>query len=82
MGFPMHLIQLLISLFTNQEAAVRTAHGLSNWFSIGRGVRQGCIMSPSLYNLYSEDIMRDTLNGKDFGIKIGGTILDLLMIPH
>ena len=52
MGIPDHLICLLRNLYAGQEATVRTGHGTTNWFQIGKGVRQGCILSPCLFNLY------------------------------
>jgi len=72
MGFPLHIISLISKLYENQESAVRTYNGNTEWFKIGRGVRQGCILSPCLYNLYAEDIMRVALEEKDWGVKIGG----------
>ena len=59
MGIPDHLICLLRNLYAGQEAAVRTAHGTTDWFQIGKGVLQGCILSPCLFNLYAEYIMRN-----------------------
>ena len=59
MGIPDHLICLLRNLYASQEATVRTGHGTTDWFQIGRGVRQGCILSPCLFNLYAEYIMRN-----------------------
>ena len=60
MGIPDHLTCLLRNLYASQEATVRTGHGTTGWFQIGKGVRQGCILSPCLFNLYAEDIMRNT----------------------
>ena len=60
MGIPDHLTCLLRNLYAGQEATVRTGHGTTNWFQIGKGVRQGCILSPCLFNLYAEYIMRNT----------------------
>ena len=60
MGIPDHLTCLLRSLYADQEATVRTGHGTTDWFPIGKGVRQGCILSPCLFNLYAEYIMRNT----------------------
>ena len=60
MGIPDHLICLLGNLYAGQEATVRTGHGTTDWFQIGKGVRQACILSPSLFNLYAEYIMRNT----------------------
>ena len=54
MGIPDHLTCLLRNLYTGQEATVRTGHGTTDWFQIGKGVRQGCILSPCLFNLYAE----------------------------
>ena len=59
MGIPDHLICLLRYLYASQEAIVRTGHGTTDWFQIGKGVHQGCILSPRLFNLYSEYIMRN-----------------------
>ena len=58
MGIPDHLTYLLINLYTGQAATVRTGHGTTDWFQIRRGVRQGCILSPCLFNLYAEYIMQ------------------------
>ena len=72
MGIPDHLMCLLRNLYAGQEAAVRTGHGTTDWFQIGKGVRQGCILSPCLFNLYAEYIMRNTgLDEAQAGIKIG-----------
>ena len=60
MGIPDHLTCLLRNLYACQEAIVRTGHGTTDWFQIGKGVRQGCILSPSLFNLYAEYIMRNS----------------------
>jgi len=59
MGIPYHLTCLLRNLYAGQEATVRTGHGTTDWFQIGKGVRQGCILSPFLFNLYAEFIMRN-----------------------
>ena len=73
MGIPDHLTCLLRNLYTSQEATVRTGHGTTYWFQIGKGVRQGCILSPCLFNLYAEYIMRNTgLEESQAGIKIAG----------
>ena len=58
MGIPDHLTYLLRNLYAGQEETSRTVHGTTNWFKIGKGVRQGCILSPSLFNLYAEYIMQ------------------------
>ena len=66
MGIPDHLTGLLRNLYASQEATVRTEHGTTDWFQIGKGVPQGCILSPCLFNLYAEYIMRNTgLEEKD-----------------
>ena len=71
MGIPDHLTCLLRNLYAGQEATVRTGHGPTDWFQIGKGVRQGCILSPSLFNLYAEYIMRNSgLDETQTGIKI------------
>ena len=71
MGIPDHLICLLRNLYAVQEATVRTGHGTTDWFPIGKGVRQGCILSPCLFNLYAEYIMRNArLEETQAGIKI------------
>ena len=73
MGIPDHLTCLLRNLYAGQEATVRTGHGTTDWFQIGKGVRQGCILSPCLFNLYAEYIMRNTgLDEARAGIKIAG----------
>ena len=59
MGIPDHLICLLRNLYAGQEATVRTGHGTTDWFQIGKGVCQGCILSPCLFNFYAEYIMRN-----------------------
>ena len=60
MGIPDHLTCLLRNLYTGQEATARTGHGTTDWFQIGKGVHQGCILSPCLFNFYAEYIMRNT----------------------
>ena len=70
-GIPYHLICLLRNLYAGQEATVRTGHGTTDWFQIGKGVRQGCILSACLFNLYAVYIMRNTgLEEAQAGIKI------------
>ena len=71
MGIPDHLTCLLRNLYAGQEATVRTGHGTTDWFQIRKGVYQGCMLSPSLFNLYSEYIMRNArLDETQAGIKI------------
>ena len=71
MGITEHLTCLLRNLYAGQEATVRTGYGTTDWFQIGKGVRQGCILSPCLFNLYAEYIMRNTgLEEAQAGIKI------------
>ena len=73
MGIPDHLTWLLRNLYADQEATIRTGHGKTDWFQIGKGVHQGCILSPCLFNLYAEYIMRNTgLEEAQAGIKIAG----------
>ena len=71
MGIPDHLTCVLRNLYAGQEATVRTGHGTTDWFQIGKRVRQGCILSPYLFNLYAEYIMRNgELEEAQAGIKI------------
>ena len=73
MGIPDHLTCLLRNLYAGQEAIVRTEHGTTDWFQIGKGVNQGCILSPCLFNFYAEYIMRNAgLEETQAGIKISG----------
>ena len=73
MGIPDHLICLLRNLYAGQEATVRNGHGTTDWFQIGKGVRQGCILSSCLFNFYAEYIMRNAgLEEAQAGIKISG----------
>ena len=73
MGIPDHLICLLRNLYAGQEATVRTGHGTTDWFQTGKGVRQGSILSPCLFGLYAEYIMRNAgLDGAQARIKIAG----------
>ena len=60
MGIPDHLTYLFRNLYAAQEATVRTGHGTTDWFQMGKGVRQGCVLSPWLFNFYAEYIMRNT----------------------
>ena len=73
MGIPGHLTCLLRNLYAGQEATVRTGQGTTDWSQIGKGVRQGCILTPCLFNLYAEYIMRNArLDEAQTGIKIAG----------
>ena len=73
MGIPDHLTWLFRNLYTGQEATVRPGHGTTDWFQIGKGVRQVCMLSPCLFNLYAEYIMRNAgLKKAQTGIKIAG----------
>ena len=85
MGIPDHLTCLLRNLYAGQEATVRIGHGTTDWFQIGKGVHQGCILSPCLFNLYAENIMRNArLDETQAGIKIMGEISitsDMQMTP-
>ena len=82
MGIPDHLICLLRNLYTGQEATVRTGHGTTDWFQIGQGVCQGCILSPCLFNLYAEYIMRNAgLEEAQAGIKIARRSINMQMTP-
>ena len=79
MGIPDHLTCLLRNLYADQEAAVRTGHGRTDWFQIGKGVRQGCIFSPCLFKLCAEYIMRNAgLEETQAGIKIAGRNINSL----
>ena len=73
MGVPDHLTHLLRNLHAGQEATVRTGHGTTDWFQIGKGLHQGCILSPCLFNFYAEYIMRNAgLEEAQARIKIAG----------
>ena len=73
MGIPDHLIYLLRNLYAGQEATVRTGHGITDWFQMGKGVHQGCILSPCVFNFYAEYIMRNAgLEKAQAGIRIAG----------
>ena len=72
MGIPDHLTCLLRNLYVGQEATVRTGHGTTDWFQTGKGVHQGCILSPCLFNLYAEYIIRNTGLEAQAGIKTAG----------
>ena len=79
MGIPDHLTCLLRNLYAGPEATVRTGHGTTDWFQIGKGVHQGCIPSPCLFNFYAEYIMRNTgLDEAQAGIKTAGRNISIL----
>ena len=79
MGLPDHLTCLLRNLYARQEATVRTGHGTTDWFQIGKGVCQGCILSPCLFNFYAEYIVRNAgLEESQAGIKIAGRHINSL----
>ena len=89
MGIPNHLTCLLRNLYAGQEATARTGHGTTNWFQIGKGVHQGCVLSSCLFNLYAEYIMGNVgLDEAQAGFKIPGrnisdmhNISDMQMTP-
>ena len=85
MGIPYHLTCLLRNLFAHQEATVRTGHWSTDWFQVGKGVRQGCILSPCLFNLYAEYIMRNAgLRKHKLESRLPGEISitsDMQMVP-
>ena len=82
MGIPDHLTCLSQNLYAGQEATVRTGHGPTGWFQIGKGVRQSCVLSPCLFNLYAEYIMRNAgLEEAQAGIKIAGRNINNLRYP-
>ena len=79
MGIPDHLTCLLRNLYAGQEATVRTGHATTDWFQIGKGVHQGCILSPCLFNFYAEYIMRNAeLEEAQSGIKTAGRNINIL----
>ena len=79
MGISDHLTCLLRNLYAGQEAIVRTGHGTTDWFQIGKGVCQGCLLSPYLFNLYAEYIMQNArLDEAQAGIRIAGRNIDNL----
>ena len=85
MGVPDHLTCLLRILYAGQEATVRTGHGTTDWFQMGKGVHQGCVLSLCFFNLYAEYIMQNAgLDESQYGIKIAGrnsNTSDMQMTP-
>ena len=84
MGIPYHLSCLLRNLYVGQEEAIRTRHGTTDWFQIGKGVRQECILSPCLFNLYTEYITQNArLDEAQTGIRLSGeiSISNMQMVP-
>jgi hypothetical protein len=73
-----YTVVLIKSLYTKQEAAVKTEYGNTEWFEVRKGVRQGCILSPYLFNMYSEHILRRVGFEEDKGIKVGGRTINNL----
>ena len=87
MGIPDHLTCLLRNLYAGQEATVRTRHGTTDWFQIEKGVRQGCILSPCLFNIYAEYIMRNEPRWMKHKLESRmleeiSTTSDMQMTPH
>ena len=85
MEIPDHLICLLRNMYAGQEATVRTGHGTTDWFQIGKGEHQGCILSPCLFNLYAECIMRNSGMKHKLESRLTGEISitsDMHMTPH
>jgi len=75
MGYPLHLIDLLAKLYRKQLAKVKVTGTLSEWFPAKKGVRQGCVLSPYLFNILAEMVMRQTLDGFQGGLHIGGRMI-------
>ena len=75
MGYPLHLIDLLAKLYRKQHAKVKVAGTLSEWFRVKKGARQGCVLSPYLFNILAEMVMRETLDGFQGGLQIGGRMI-------
>ena len=86
MGIPDHLTCILRNLYAGQEVTVRTGHGTTDWFQIGKGVHQGCILSPCLFNLYAEYIMKNAgLDEAQLEARLPGKISitsDMQTTPH
>ena len=75
MGYPLHLIDLLAKLYRKQLAEVKVAGTLSEWFRVKKGVRQGCVLSPYLFYILAETVMRETLDSFQGGLQIGGRMI-------
>ena len=75
MGYPLHLIDLLAKLYKKQLAKVKVTGTLSEWFRVKKGVRQGCVLSPYLFNILAEIVMRETLDVFQGGLQIGGRMI-------
>ena len=78
MGFPHHIVAIIQALYTSQRAAVQVEGDLTKWFTVGKGVRQGCILSPALFNIYSEMIIRTAIENSHQGANIGGRCISNL----
>ena len=75
MGYPLHLIDMLAKLYRKQLVKVKVAKTLSEWFRVDKGVQQGCVLSPHLFNILAETVTRETLDGFQGGLQIGGRII-------
>ena len=75
MGYPLHLINLLAKLYRKQLAKIKVVGTLSEWFSVKKGVRQGCVLSPYLFNILVEMVIRETVDGFQGGLQIGGQMV-------
>jgi len=75
MGYPLHLIDSLAKLYRKQLAKVKVAGTLSEWFRVKKGVRQGCVLSPYLFNILTDVVMRETLDSFQGGLQIGGRMI-------
>ena len=78
MGYPVHLVQILSNLYKKQRAAVTVAGVVSQWFKVKKGIRQGCVLSPYLFNIVAEMAMRDALHGFEGGLRLGGRLVNNL----
>jgi len=75
MGYPLHLIDSLAKLYRKELAKVKVAGTLSEWFRVKKGVRQGCVLSPYLFNILTDVVMRETLDSFQGGLQIGGRMI-------